>query len=374
MSGLLQKRQKFGFANDADLVTLFDQFFGPAVLTAFAVTGQQIKVLVANDQQVYFLGYARLDGDSGIGGDFCGVRPGQGNLPGEASNVAVKGAVWVAFGGYVALEILPVASAALVVSGGEDFAVGFSGVFFRQQDNLRGGAGILFGVVVFEVQPKFGFQIGQPVAAIALEVWPRPAGDFHTVKPVRLNFRQFIDVASHVQRGLIKVAVLYQRAVLQLFSQHVIDFVKGRHALHFVFGDAVDAFKRRVELLFGVDQGSGGDYLAVFGDACQPDLTDRKIVGIGRFNVNRDEAKILIWKVFHLRFSPVAGSAVELSRAALILSIGRGFLKHLGRGRDGSVARHTVGGVAAQMMCPPTSLKLGAWFRRRVQPFAGGVA
>lgn len=50
-------------------------------------------------------------------------------------------------------------------------------------------------------------------------------------------------------------------------------------------------------------------------------------------------------------------------------------IKHLGWGAVVPTGHHTVGGVVARFICPPSSLlDLCAWLRLRAQPFSMGVA
>lgn len=79
-------------------------------------------------------------------------------------------------------------------------------------------------------------------------------------------------------------------------------------------------------------------------------------------------------KSFHRKSLRVGKFLADHIRAALGVSSGRGAFKHQGWGAVVPTGHHTVRGMVARLMCPPSSLlDLGAWLRLRARPFSSGV-
>lgn len=291
----VQHIEEIGFANDADVLAKGDKFIGPSVLGAFGVSGECGNVLIADDQQGCFFGYACLDGDASVRGDSRSFGSRHGKLACKAGGVAVQWAVWVPIGFDAGREALFFVAP---VGFGQDAAVGHSGLLFSQQNDLGSGAGVLFRVVVLEVQPEVDFQVCQAVAAVIFEFRPSAAGDQYAVCPVGLDIWNGVGLTRRIQGAFVKFAVLDKLLAFKAFLERFVRLVKCWRICDGLFANAVNAHKGRVEVVAWINQGAGGHYLAVVCDACEANLANGGFVRVGCFNVNRNEAKLPIGKLF----------------------------------------------------------------------------
>lgn len=298
----LDHSDELRFPHDANFLAFRDKLFGAAMLAAFAVTREEVQILIPDDQERGLFGDIFLHADPGVGGGFRGVCSREGEFSGEASNVAVQWAFGVAFGCNAGFKVVFVS----FFPFGDDLGEGFSCLFFCHEDNGCGGAGVLFCVVVSKFKPEFFFEICQAVPALFFELRPCFSRDLDAVDPLGVEFGQVIRAASHFKGFGVKVAMLNERVPLQYGAGVFHELREGRLVCHVGGVDPVKFYVGGVEGTFGVYEVAGGEDCAIVFHHGQSNLADTVLLGVGRFNINRDKAVVALKEILFW-FGRVAG-------------------------------------------------------------------
>src|SRR5690606_15612882 len=112
-----------------------------------------------------------------------------------------------------------------------------------------------------------------------------------TVRPAPALLRQTVGPAGAVDGAPVKGAVLDDEVLVEMGGNLAQNGRELRRAPDHRRVDAVQVHVEAGEGLFRVDQGADNINAAVMPNAGQTDLADAGGIGIGRFNVQGDEAE-----------------------------------------------------------------------------------
>lgn len=294
---------EFIFVHDFDLMARLYQISGFALLGGHLVWIIQQDIILCDHEEGHFLGNAGLNVHSSLSGNVGEFRSGCFSLARKANCGSGERTVICACLG----DLLRMFFGLSFVGGLQNFCKRFAHFVFGEQDDHRRRIGIFAGVVVIKLKAEVFLEICQSVSAVSFEVWPCFSGDLNAINPIGVEFGQAVQMAGHIKGSGVKIAMLDERVSLHQVSRDFHKSRKTRFIRYIVFINPVKINVEFIEELLRIYEVAYGVDCAVAFHHSQTDLADAVLVGVGGFNIDRDEPEVTLKQAGRFRRLDRAG-------------------------------------------------------------------